>query len=123
MRSTIYVSGIIGMLLIVIRMIGLVAEFSLNRVFLFSGLILLFVVFLPLIIIERYRHNRKIKKILKSFKGTDDKMVQIKAGENKTKGWDMNSSPYRERKSGLTWEGGNIKGTNATRGRRKPFLK
>jgi len=123
MKSTIYVSGITGALLIVIRLIGIEAEFSLNNVFLISGLILLLALFLPLVIIDRYRHNRKIKKILESYKGTDDNMVQTKTGESKSKGWGMNNSPFRERKSGLSWGGGNIKGANATRGKRRSFLK
>lgn len=46
-----------------------------------------------------------------------------KKGDYKVKGWDMNTSPFRDRKSGLRWEGGNIKGVNAKRASRRRFLK
>jgi len=40
-----------------------------------------------------------------------------------TKGWGMNNSPFRKRKSGLTWGGGNIHASEASRKTRKSFLR
>ena len=40
----------------------------------------------------------------------------------KIKGWSMNSSPFRERKSGASWGGGNIHGAVPKRENRKKFF-
>ncbi len=123
MKIAIYLSGIAGSLLLLIRTIGIVMEFPLNKLFLILGLILLALVYLPLIIIDKYLHNKKIDRIIDSFKGLDNKTVHKEKGDLKNKNRGMNNSPYRERKSGLTWGGGNIHGANASRGKRKSFLK
>ena len=98
-------------------------EFPLNNLFLTLGLALLVVVFLPLAIIGRYRHNKKINWIIDSYKVPNKESFPLEKGDLDAKGWGMNNSPFRERKSGLTWGGGNIKGANATRGTRRNFLK
>lgn len=77
-----------------------------------------------LFLFERYIYNKKINKIIKSFKGSKKKEgIKPQGKKPTTKGWGMNDSPFRERKSGLTWGGGNIKGASAKRGKRKSFLK
>jgi len=96
-------------------------EFPLNKLFLILGLIVL--VYLSMIFIDNYRHNKKIDRIIDSYKGMDNNTVQKAKGGSKNKGWGMNNSPFRERKSGLTWSGGNIHGSSASRGKRKSFLK
>lgn len=98
-------------------------EFPLNKLFLILGLVLLAFVYLPLVIIDKYLHNKKIDRIIDSYKGQDNNTIQKENGDSKNKGWGMNNSPFRERKSGLTWGGGNIHGVNASRGKRKSFLK
>ncbi len=123
MKTAIYLSGITGTLLLVFRIIGIMLDFPLNNVFLILGLVLLLIVFLPLLVIDRYLHNKEIDKIIDSYKETDKKVVSEKKGDSKAKGWVVNNSPYRERKSGLSWGGGNIKGSVASRGTRRPFLK
>ncbi|MBE0637059.1 MAG: hypothetical protein IH598_00895 [Bacteroidales bacterium] len=123
MKTAIYLSGITGTLLLVLGIIGIMLEFLLNNVLLILGLVLLFIIFLPLIIIERYLSDKKIDKIIDAHKETDRKSVRSEKGDSETKGWGMNNSPFRERKSGLTWGGGNIKGASASRGTRKSFLK
>ncbi|MCT4639180.1 MAG: hypothetical protein N4A72_15860 [Bacteroidales bacterium] len=123
MRIIIYISGILGTLLLVLWTIVTVLELPLNRVFFISGLALLLLIFIPLVIIDRYLQNRKINKTIDSYKKADKKTTQQKKGESASKGWGMNNSPFRERRSGLTWGGGNIKGANATRGTRRSFLK
>lgn len=123
MKTAIYLSGITGTLLLVFRIVGIMLEFPLNNVFLILGLVLLLMVFLPLMIRERYLHNKKMDNIIDSYKEKDTKTGQSENTEIKSKGWGMNNSPYSERKSGLTWGGGNMKGANASRGTRRPFLK
>ena len=123
MKAAIYILGIAGMLLILLRIIGMIMEFPLNNLFLILGLTLLVIVFLPLAIIERYRHNKKINRIIESYKVPNKEPFPLDKGDVEAKGWGMNNSPFRERKSGLTWGGGNIKGANATRGIRRNFLK
>ncbi len=98
-------------------------EFPLNKLFLILSLILLALVYLPLVIIDKYLHNKKIDRIIDSYKGQDNNTIQKEKGDSKNKGWGMNNSPFRERKSGVTWGGGNIHGANASRGKRKSFLK
>jgi len=123
MKIAIYISGITGGLLVVIRILGILLELPQNNIILILGLVLLFCIALPLIIIDRNHQNKKIEKIIDSYKGTEKTSLQLEKEESKTKGWGMNNSPLRERKSGLTWGGGNIKGANATRGSRKSFFK
>ena len=123
MKTAIYLSGITGTLLLVFRIIGIMLEFPLNNLFLILGFVLLLIIFLPLLITERYLHNRKIDKIIDSYKETNKETVPLEKGDSEAKGWGMNNSPFRERKTGLTWGGGNIKGANATRGTRRNFLK
>ena len=123
MKAATYISGIAGTFFILLRIIGVIMEFPLNNIFLTLGLALLVIVFLPLAIIERYRHNKKIDKIINSYKEAGKAAVPLEKGDLEAKGWGMNNSPFRERKSGLTWGGGNIKGANATRGTRRNFLK
>jgi hypothetical protein len=123
MKTVIYLSGIAGTLLLLVSIIGEMLESPLKNIFLILGLVLLLIIFLPLLIRERYLHNKKIDKIIDSYKGTVKGAISLEKGESEAKGWGMNNSPFRERKSGLTWGGGNIKGANATRGTRKSFLK
>jgi len=122
MKIAIYLSGIAGALLLMIRIIGIIMAFSLNKFFLILGLVLLLFVYLPLIIIDKYLYNKKIDKIIDSYKGNDKRDIQDEKSESKTKGSGKNDLPFRERKSGLTWGGGNIHGANAARGTRKRFL-
>lgn len=123
MRSFIYISGILGGLLLAIGLIGTITNFTYNDVFLISGLALIVLIFIPLSTVSRYKQNKNIDKIIASYKGTNKEIIQFEKGKSQTEGWGMNNSPFRERKSGLTWGGGNIKGANASRGTRRSFLK
>ena len=122
MRTLIYISGITGGILIVLRFVGIFMEFSLNNFILITGLALLGLVCLPLYIADRYRQNKKIDKIIASHKGKDSQK-KMNNEKTKIKGWDMNSSPFHERKSGVTYEGGNIYGKVGRRNSRRSFLK
>jgi predicted RND superfamily exporter protein len=123
MRTAITTSGILGFILLVVSSIGLFAELPYNKVIFITSLGLLVLVFFPLSIIDRYRQNKNINKIIDSYKSKEKESIKMKQGKPATKGWSMNNSPFRERKSGLNWGGGNIKGANASRGKRKSFFK
>ncbi len=118
MKSIIYISGILGGLLLMITLIGTITGFNYNAVFLISGLVLIILIFIPISAIAKYKHNKKIKSIIKSYSDKSSKHHSISSGKSKTKGWSMNNSPYRKRKSGLNWSGGNIHGSNMSRGTR-----
>jgi hypothetical protein len=123
MKFLMYISGITGILFLAMRLLGTVMEFQENSIFLIFGLILLGLIFMPLFILDRYRHNRKINNIIKSYEGRERKMPGHPKPVQGPKGWSMNDSPFRERKSGLTWGGGNIRAAEATRGTRRSFLR
>ncbi len=94
--------------------------------FILVGFLLFVVVFLPILLVRDYRQRRKVKRIIESYrtgkKGIDSEGEAGKAASpSGAKGWGMNNSPFRERKSGLTWGGGNIKGSEAKRGTRRKF--
>ena len=123
MKTIILISGITGTLLLMLRMLGIFMEFRGDDIVLVSGLVLLGLVCLPLFLIDKRRHDRKIDGIVKSYEGRGKKVQKPKSTGQGAKGWGMNNSPFRERKSGLTWGGGNIKAAEATRGTRRKFLK
>lgn len=123
MKTLLYASGILGMILLVVSSVGLFAEIPHNTLIFISSLVLLGLVCFPLALVDRHQQNKKVNDIIQSYKGKNKNAQAIKHGEASTKGWGMNNSPFRERKSGLNWGGGNIKGANATRGSRKSFLK
>jgi hypothetical protein len=122
MKILIYTSGIIGAGLMILRILGIFISFSQNDLILMISCLLLGGVFIPALILERYRQNKKIDEIIKSYKGNSEPNT---IGDNKpqTPGWGMNNSPFRERKSSVSWGGGNIKGSIPSRGSRKQFLK
>src|SRR6056297_16344 len=99
MKAAIYLSGLTGILLLVFRLFGIMLEFPMNDVFLILGLVLLLFFFLPLIFIDRHLNNKKIKKIIDSYKGADKKSISLETRESNTRGWGMNNSPFRDRKS------------------------
>lgn len=123
MKTIIYSSGILGGLLLIIGLIGWIAAVPFAAVLLVIGVLLLALVCVPLIMVDRYRHAKRIDRIIKTYQDTPAKIERLSAEKSKFKGWGMNNSPFRERKSGLTWGGGNVKGANASRGNRRRFLK
>ena len=123
MKTIILISGITGTLLLMVRMLGIFMEFRGDDVVLVSGLVLLGLVCLPMFLIDKRRHDRKIDSIIKSYEGLDKEVQELQKAGQSPKGWGINDSPFRERKSGLTWGGGNIKAAEATRGTRRKFLR
>ena len=98
-------------------------EFKLNKFVLIMAFVIIGLMIVSFLI-NRYLYNKKIKGIIKHYKGYQKKEdVLNKKNKATTKGWGMNDSPFRERKSGLTWGGGNINGANAKSGTRKSCLK
>ena len=123
MKTAIYISGITGLMLLLFGLLGVFLESKHITLLFITGIVLILVIYFPLMIIERRLHDKKINKIIESYKGSDKKQVDLKKGRSDNKGWSMNNSPFRDRKSGVTWGGGNIKGSEASRGSRRSFLK
>lgn len=67
MKQLIYISGVTGGILLVLRVVGIFIDSALNDQFLFYGL-LLAVVCLTLISVYKYLQNQKIKDLLRSYK-------------------------------------------------------
>jgi hypothetical protein len=148
MKKIIYISGVTGGILLILRIVGIFVEFSFNRHMLLSGL-LLTVISITFSLVYKDLQNQKIRKLLRKYKegnlsdpahkvvrnsgnstGTEKGMQEQKDDdieEKKTKsgqkGLELGKTSLRERKTGLVWGGGNIKGTTATRGRKKKFIK
>lgn len=123
MNKAIYISGIAGILLLVIGTLGIFLEFAENKTIFAVGLFLIFLVFLPLVILRKNQHNRKIDGIIQSYRKKPKGDMNATELKTTNKGWNMNNSSYRERKSGLSWGGGNISAAQAKRGSRRSFLK
>lgn len=123
MKYIINISGILGATLILMRITGIFSEYGNQGILLISGIILLTLVFIPLSIFDRYRYNKRMDEIINAYKQKKEDSTKITGEKTRTKGWGMNNSPYRQRKSGLNWGAGNIKAANAVRGKRKSFLK
>jgi len=124
MRALIYISGIGGGILLVFRLLGVFMEFPFNDLLLTAAIISLGLICLPLVIIQRYRQNKKIDEIIHSHKYKNKKTISPVKNKDGSfpKGWDMNTTPFRERKSGLTWGGGNLYGAKAKRGNRRSLF-
>ena len=147
MKKIIYISGVVGGILLILRIVGIFVEFSFNRQMLLTGL-LLTVISITFSLIYKDLQNRKIRKILRKYRdgGSPDSLIRkpdrsegyegekMEQGngdnvndEKKTKSGEKGLEPgknsLRERKTGLVWGGGNIKGANATRGTKRGFIK
>ena len=123
MKISIYISGIIGVFFLVIAAIGIMLDFYLNKVFLILALVGLILIFFTFILINKYRYNKKIDSIIHSHKGKEIRTTHIVKRDLISKGKGINNPLIKERKSGLSWGGGNIHGANASRGTKKSFLK
>lgn len=119
MRNSIYFSAILGLIFLAIGFIGFFIELSDAKLFLFIGLGMLFVVALPLYIIESLRYQKKKASILKKYQGVH----RIRRVNKIRKKQNPDYPSFRKQKSGLTWGGGNIHGSTAKRGTKREFLK
>ena len=129
----------------ILRVVGIFVEFSFNRQMLLIGL-LLTVVSITFSLIYKDLQNRKIRKLLHKYRdsGSSDNQVRKpdrseesegekmeqgngdnddKKTKSGPKGLEPGKTSLRERKTGLVWGGGNIKGTTATRGTKRRFIK
>ena len=121
--SVIFVSGITGGILLIFRAIGIVAEFSFNGFLLYSGLILLLLICIPVYLYDKHLREQEIRQIIDSYKGKKQEPLQIKKGNSVVEEWGINNPPFRDHHSGVSWGGGNIHAANASRGARRIFMK
>ena len=166
MKRIIYITGVAGGVLLILRLVGIFAGFSFNDQILVYGLVLL-VVCITLTVTDRHIQRQKIRILLRYYKeaepvgrlqdGTLEKAheepVEKTQGEPPQEGQDASSAgerpdeadegkkgveekrrsgerglepgktSLRQRKAGLVWGGGNIKGATAARGTKRRFLK
>lgn len=121
-KSAIYISGIIGGLLLVLSFVAYMVELPVAHLLFYLAVVVLLVGFLPLYIFSKRRASRRIQKIIQKHAASKYGEESESKESVDIKSWGMNDSPYRERKSGLIWGGGNIHASNATRPTRKKFL-
>ncbi len=123
MKTWIYISGIIGGLLIIIGLSGIFKGLFLYTLILIAGLGMTCFVCFPLYWSEMKRQKKKEKSGIKTHGDDHYDSGGINGETSQAEGWSMNDSPFRERRSGLNWGGGNVHGANASRGTRRKFLK
>ena len=123
-RFVIYISGFTGFLLLAIYFLGLFAEKSYDQMVFISGIVLILLICIPMIFLERRRQNNKIDEIIHQHnKSAKEEIGHSDETGKKVKGWSMNQSPFRERKSGTVWSGGNIHGAVPKRQSRKGLFR
>lgn len=122
-KIPLYISGISGGLLLVAWFVGVAIKYPHSTLLLLIGLAILALIYLPLQIVLRVQHRRKIKQIIADHQDREGGEIPGDAEQSGARGWGMNSSPFRRRKSGLSWGGGNIHAANANRGERRTFMK
>ena len=123
MKVSLYFSIILGITFMTLRFIGLFLDLTYNNLYLILGLALLFGVSLPLYLIDRHRYRKKIKKIIEDSKA-DSLEKNTSAKKKKPDEKAVGEYPsFRNQKQGLTWGGGNIHGSTASRGNKRGFLK
>ncbi|MBE0650026.1 MAG: hypothetical protein IH595_04205 [Bacteroidales bacterium] len=116
-----YISGGAGLVLLIVRFLGIFLKFPNNDLILLSALALLGIVCLPSYFISRFRNEGSLEEPLNPLDDGEERASEAREGTTKPE-WEMNKSPFRNRKSGLTWGGGNVHGSNASRGERKGFM-
>lgn len=120
MKTYIYISGFLSAFFFAGWIVAMLMGLSAHLVMLLAGAIIFFLVYLPLIIRKRRQHLDRMEEIIRNYKSGDSQKVADPTGEkSQNKGWSMNDSPFRERRSGATWGGGNIHAANVTRGTRR----
>ncbi len=128
MKTYIYISGFVTGFLLLGGLMALLMGIPNYSLMLGAGLIALLIVYLPLVLIKRKKHRKRMDEIIRNYQQrekvscsglTADGADKTEKSSKNSKGWSMNNSPYRERKSGLTWGSGNIHAANASRGTRK----
>ncbi len=128
MKTYIYISGFVVAFLLLGWLMAYLLGMPNHLIMLVGGSIVLLLVYLPLVVAKRRQHRNRMKEIIRNYQQqekenrkrlyTQDAGQAEKSSKNR-KGWSMNDSPYRERKSGVTWGGGNIHAANASRDSRK----
>ncbi len=128
MKTYIYISGFVASFLLLGWLMAYLLGMSNHMLMLVAGSIVLFLIYLPLVWVKRKNHRKKMDEIIRAYqqqaKENSNRLHAEDAGQDEKssserKGWSMNDSPFRDRKSGLTWGGGNIHAANASRGSRK----
>ena len=122
MKALKTISGFSGVVLLIYWLLGIIFDFDVSFYFFIAGLILFGLVYFPLALLNKHRRENRWDTI----RGDKEEQPhsQTEGGKKiKRKGYGASNSPYRERSSGLRWEGGSVYGANARRGSRRSFLR
>ena len=103
---------------VVVAVIGWITGQYLDRDFIILILVLISATFLTFLIMNIHDHRLQARKRKERESGSHEKPGAEAAKIKRTEG----SFALREKKSGLSWGGGNIKASEATRGTRRKFL-
>ena len=117
MKNLIFYSALLAVVLLVIRFIGLFVEINNANLFLFVGTGILIFITLPLHLTKRKQDQRRFEEILSKYK-SEKKTKKVPSKKSKSGAYPS----FSQKKSGLTWGGGNVHGSNAQRGSKKGFL-
>jgi len=122
MKALKIISGFLGAVLLIYWLLGLIIDFQVSFYFFIAGIILFGLVFLPLALLDKHRREKRWDTIRDEEENAEISETK-KNKKHKRKGYGVSKSPYRERSSGLRWEGGSVYGANAKRESRRSFLR
>ena len=122
MKVVIYIAGIAGGVLLVLRVIGLMAEFPQNDLFLIAGAVLIGLVCIPLMVADKILHEKKVDRLAAKSKENRKKTVPEEDIPKPKKEKSSYTTTFPAHNTGMTWGGGNVHGANAKRGGKRRFL-
>ena len=71
MKFVIFISGILGIILLVLGIVGNLSDSISNQLMIFAGLALLLVLCVPMFLFSKYKQEKKNKEIIDSGKYKD----------------------------------------------------
>jgi len=122
MKALKIISGFSGAILLTYWLLGIVFNFRVSFYFFIAGLVLFGLVYFPLALLDKHRRENRWDTISDNEE-KEGQSKKEKHKQRKRKGYGISKSPYRERNSGLRWEGGSVYGANPKRGSRRSFLR
>ena len=97
MRVVLYSSGILGVTMFALGIIGSLVGYPGSELIMFTGIAFFVILFLPLLVFQKYRQERTNKEVIES--GYKVKNSKTEKQDNaKSEGWGVNDSPFREPK-------------------------
>jgi len=121
MKNYIYISGVVSAFFFLGWIGAFLLGYPRHFYFLIAGISVFTLIFLPLLLKKRKTHRERMEEIINNYQSGEKKSPENTIQSNRPEGWNMNTSPFRSRKTGVSWGGGNIHAAEAKRGRRRSF--